>query len=583
MTSIATLNSAEAAALIRGFADHAKFCSHLTIRNKGGIAVPYKASPGGQKLNAAIRKQEQAGRPIRIVCLKASQVWMSSACATQIFRRTPFFPGRRALVLADIQVHADLVFGYYCQYLKSYADNPYGSELDSAIQLPELVKDTEQHIRWANGSSILVGTANNIDIGRAAPFNWVQLSEAAFYRSLGGVMTGLMQRVPVSADSGVLVETTANGEGGDFWELWQLALSGKSGWAAVFFGYHEHPENVLPATMLGYADVAAFQKSLSRLEIQEQQRYNLTPEQLAWRRHKIETDCEGRIDRFHQEHPGNAQEAFLGSGHTIFDMGAVARMRVVPEPMRGHLEVATVGLEKRVQFIQGGETILAVFQMPQQGHHYGIGADHAEGIDPTAREGRSDPDWCAAVVHDIDTGDQVAAMHVRLEPGPWAEQVYWLGRFYNWAFLVPEQKAVGKAVIGHLLAFEGGYPLELIYSTERDPSDRRPALLQELGFETNERTRAFLVSSLDTAIRQMAIQIHDGPTIQECRQFVRKPNGREEGVKHDDYVFGEALFVVGMAKARRAFAYRESLAQDSSSWKPQRYGVSRKDRDDDDD
>jgi hypothetical protein len=62
---------------------------------------------------------------------------------------------------------------------------------------------------------------------------------------------------------------------------------------------------------------------------------------------------------------------------------------------------------------------------------------------------------------------------------------------------------------------------------------------------------------------------------------VRKPNGREEGIGHDDDVFGAALAVEGLAYARRAFDYRESLKEDTERWKPVRYG--RKGANDDDD
>lgn len=543
---------------IRGFGDHEKFTSHLEIRNKDGAGVPYRASPAGRKLNASIRKQELAGVPVRQVCLKASQVWMSSSAATEIFRRIPFFPGRRALILADSQTHADLVFEYYDQYMKSYERNPYGSEFQSQLRLPELVKDTDQHLRWANGSSILVGTANNVEIGRSAPFNWAQLSEAAFYRALGALLTGLMQRVPNSPDSGVIVESTPKDQGGDFFDLCQLAMSGKSGWAFVFFAWWEHPENVMAPTALGYKDAAVFQASLARTEIEERDKYNLTLPQLAWRRYMLETACEGRIERFHQEHAANPQEAFEGRGRTIFDMAALARMPIIHEVSRGRIDVFQVGVEKRVQFLQSADNRgeLAVYRMPEKGHHYVAGIDHAEGIDPGARLRVSDPDYCSMTVLDADTGEEVAKMAERYEPRPWAERVYWLGRFYNWAFLVPEQKAVGKAVIGHLLELEGGYPLELIYSAERDPSDRKPAALQELGYATDVRLRPILISALDTALREGAIRTHDAQTMFQLRTFVRKPTGREEGIKHDDDVFSLALAVVGLARARRAFAYR---------------------------
>jgi hypothetical protein len=571
------LTAYEAERLVRGFADHGKFCEHLKIRNKEGVTVPYRTSPAGQKLNRSIRKQELAGLPIRQVVLKASQVWMTSAASAEIFRRIPFFPGRRALVLADSEMHADLIFDYFRQYMDSYRDNPYGAEFDSAITLPDLVKDTERWIRWANDSSALVGTAYNVDIGRSAPYNWALMSEAGFYRDLGTLMTGLMQRIPRSPDSGVIVESTANGMGGDFYDLCQLAMDPRraTGWAFVFFGYHEHPENRIPAPP-GF--------KLMRDELVELAKYNLHIDQVAWRRWMIETACEGKVDRFRQEHPGDAQEAFQSSGRTIFDMTAVNRMRPIQNAPRGKLEVIDAGVEKRVQFIQSedGRGELAIYKMPRKGGRYVIGIDHAEGIDPKAKTGagNSDPDYCSATVIDSDTGEECAHLKERYEPHPWAERIYWLGKFYNWAFLTPEQKAVGKAVIGQLLTLQ--YPLELIYSKQRDPSDRRTPLLQELGFDTNSVFRPVLISGLDRAIREGAIQLHDPESIQQHREFVRKPNGREEGVTHDDDVFGAALAVEGLPYAVKAFAYRDAAAKDQDKrWRPEKYGQRQRPNDDD--
>jgi len=569
-------------ALIAIYKDHAAFCSRLTIRNKEGVSVVYRPSPGGRKLSAAIRRQEEAGKPVRLVVLKASQVWMSSSCATEIFKRIPFWGGRRALVIADTQAHADLVFSYYDQYIKSYSLNPIGTGAAAGLlQLPRVEKDTEQNIRWSNGSSILIGTANNIDIGRSAPYNWAQLSEAAFYRSLSALMTGLMQRVPESAESGVIVESTANGEGGDFYDLCQLAMSGKSGWGFCFFAWHEHPENSCKPEDLGYRDSGAFERTLTRDEQSERDQYHLSLDQLAWRRRKIETDCRGHIESFRQEHPANPQEAFQGSGRKIFDVQALSRMPLIEEPARGRLELFPVGMEKKVQFLlsPGGE--LAIYRQPAKGGRYVIGVDHAEGIDPSARDGHSDPDYCCAQVLDADSGEQCAVWHDRLEPRPWAQAVYYLGVYFNHAFCVPEQKALGKAVIGHLL--ELTYPIDLIYSAERDPSDRRTALLQELGYDTNTVFRPILISALDTALREMAVSVHDGPTLSELRAFVRKANGREEGIRHDDYVFALALAVVGLGRARKAFTHREQREKtlQAAVWKPIKYGQRPRPVDDD--
>lgn len=561
--------------MIRGFSDHSKFCEHLTIRNKEGVSVPYRRSPAGIKLNKSIRKQELAGLPVRQVMLKASQVWASSSAATELFRRVPFFPGRRALVLADSDMHADLVFGYYTQYIKAYSENPFGSEWQSALELPELLKETERHLRWANESAILVGTAYNVDIGRSAPYNWAHLSEAAFYRDMSTLMTGLMQRIPNSPDSGLIVESTANGKGGDFYDLCMRAMDPRraGGWAFIFFAWWEHPEYRTPAWP-GF--------KLTRDELAEQQKYNLHVDQIAWRRRQIDTECEGKIERFRQEFPGNAQEAFQATGRTIFDMAAVARMRVITDAPRGRLEVVEVGIEKRIQFLESedGRGELVIYKMPAKGGRYCIGADHAEGIDPKAKTaGGSDPDYCSATVLDADTGEEMAHLKERYEPHPWAQRLYWLGKFFNWAFIVPEQKAVGKAVIGQLLVLQ--YPLEMIYSRERDPSDRRTPLLQELGYDTNTVFRPVLISTLDQAIREASIKVHDPETLTQLTEFVRKPNGREEGQGHDDDVFGLALAVLGLPKARQAFAYREERQKDAARWRPTRYGQQQESDDDD--
>lgn len=578
-----SLTPAETAAMVRAFADHAKFCAHLEIRNKEGIGVPYRSSPAGLKLSRSIRKQEAAGEPVRQVVLKASQVWMTSSALTHIFRRIPFFPGRTALVLADSDEHADLIFDYFRQYMDSYARHPFGAEWDSAVLLPELIKDTDRWVRWANDSSVLVHTAYNVDVGRSRPYNWALLSEAAFYRDLGTLQTGLLQRVPNSPDSGVIVESTANGMGGDFYDLCQRAMDPRrrTGWEFVFFAWWEHPEyRVKPEP--GF--------KLTREEMVELQNYNLHVDQIAWRRQQIESACEGKIERFRQEFPGNPQEAFQSSGRTIFDMQAVARMPRIAAAPRGRLEVVEVGLEKRVQFRQSedGRGELVVYKMPHKGGRYVIGADHAEGIDPKARKGvgSSDPDYCSATVMDADTHECVAKLRERYEPSPWADRLFWLGKFYHWAFFVPEQKAVGKAVIGRLLTAtedRQAYPLELIYSKQRDPSDRRSPLLQELGFDTNSVFRPVLIAGLDSALRFGAVTVHDPETIGELQSFVRKPSGREEGIGHDDDVFGLALAIEGLPYALRAFAYREDLAkqeQEQGAWKPQKYGQAKKNDDD---
>jgi hypothetical protein len=155
--------------------------------------------------------------------------------------------------------------------------------------------------------------------------------------------------------------------------------------------------------------------------------------------------------------------------------------------------------------------------------------------------------YSVGFVIDQSTGEQVAQLRERIRPVEFAEYLALVGRYYNWAFLVPEANDAG--FIDGIVRI--GYPLEQIYSRQRDPTDRRPGRMQDLGFETTTLTREWLVSAADDAIRTMDITIRSSITLQECRTFVIKPNGKKEHQAgcHDDCVFAMALAAIGIRYA----------------------------------
>ena len=122
-------------------------------------------------------------------------------------------------------------------------------------------------------------------------------------------MDGLMQRVPNSPETMVIVESTGFGEGGPFYELCQRAQDPQraGGWLFVFFGWQEHPEYQMPVPG---GDRGAFQRDLDRGELEVMQQYGCTLEQMAWRRWAILNNCEGHVSTFQQEFPSNPRECF---------------------------------------------------------------------------------------------------------------------------------------------------------------------------------------------------------------------------------------------------------------------------------
>jgi hypothetical protein len=359
------LTAAQMREMLRAFGDHPRFAREsLRIRNKVGGLVPMELQPAQLKLWRCIQKQRGAGLPVRICYLKAGQVMVSSGTAAQFFHSVPFFPGRHCLAVADSEQHADLVFNYYKGFQENYV--PFGADFGAAVELPELVNDKGEMLKWRNDSFVQVATGRNPHVGRSHPWQFVQVSEFGFMDHGATLMDGTMQRVPNLPDTAVIVESTAFGEGGPFYDLCMQAMdpARAGGWDFLFFGWHEHPEYSTP---LPRGDEAPFQRDLTGDEREEMQRYGLTLAQMYWRRNKIATDCRGRVEVFRQEFPANPREAFQSSGRKYFDLASVERCCQIETPTLGEIQVVQVGPQRRPEFgaREGGQ--LGLYRRPKRG------------------------------------------------------------------------------------------------------------------------------------------------------------------------------------------------------------------------
>lgn len=522
----------------RQFRDHGRFCAEtLKIRTETGETVPLILQPGQVALTQQIERQMAAGRPVRGVVLKARQVRMSVGACSHIFKRSAFLPGQQSLIFGDLHKSARNLWGYVRQFDQSYR---------GAVAKLETTRVVQDHrIEWGS-SWVEVASAETVTSGRSYSLRHLLLSEYAFYRDPASLMTGLLQSVPDDPDTTVIVESTACGYGGPFWEMWQRAsdASTRSGWFALFFAWWQEPKYARRLEQ----HPGEFEVSLTTEEQAMRRAYSLSLEQLWWRRWAIAEKCEGSEDRFRQEYPSNPEEAFLTSGRPRFDIISLGRQILNREPLNGDLETIAIGREQRIilQPRQDRAGLLDVFRRPVEGHQYCIGADPAQGIDAGEGSGRSDPDYSVAAVLDAESGELVARLRGRLVPSEFGRYLCDLGRWYNWAYLTPEANPIGIALIEEILRQH--YPMERIYWRRRDPSDRRPVKLEELGYLTSEVSKPQLISALDRALREMSVIIPDAATLAELRTYVVDARGKVNAAPgaHDDCVIAVALALQGL-------------------------------------
>ncbi len=547
--------------LHEGFNDDRRFAAEsLVVANESGDLVPLIWRTAQERLDTAIKTQQRKGKPVRIIILKSRRAGFSTGVAAKLFKHTAFYPGQATLIVSHIKKASANLFGMYDRFVSSY--KPFGATEDfGGIGLDEITsreKGAERgSLVFANRSSITIETAKNLEGSRSFGYRRIHLSEFAFYPDAKTLMTALMATVPRDPDTMVIIESTANGVGGEFYDQWMSATDPlkESDWLPLFFAWHEDASLVQPID----GDRGLFERGLTKDELQEQRQYGLTLEQLNWRRWCIANQFFGDERNFRQEFPGNPMEAFLTSGNPVFDPRLISRHTPM-EGVIGELEHSEYNGQREMLFRPRERGALRLFKRPEKGRSYVIGVDTASGLDKNEGKGKLDTDYSVAQVFDLDTGEQVATFRFRLIESVFAESVWSLGAWYNWAYIVPEvQGGNGRAMLDRLIAAQTepvsrpGYPMERIYSRRNEAIGTKPRY-DDLGWGTNTLTKPQLVSALNGALYDNSLIIYDPMTLRELQIYVRngiKTEAQSGTDNHDDTVIALALVVIGIMRAPR--------------------------------
>lgn len=578
MIKPADLQEAQRQAFLVDYQDLEKFAPEsLSIRNQAGNKVAMVLSPGQIKLNKAIEKQRRAGLPVRLVILKTRRSYFTSGVCARMFQHVTSWPYRRGTIVADHYDPAAVeAFDYLAQYQKYY--RPF-TRFGATAGLPRLLRPrkletpvsagSKLEMQWSNGSAVDVMSADSGNVGRGGGRHWLLCDEVGFWRAAGTTLTAALQMVPKVTDTAVFVQSTANGLGGDFYDLCMLSQDpeNESGWLFVFFGWLEHPFYQMEP-----ANPAKLQATLNKEEKTLQGLYGATLAQLQWRRHTIATECRGSLEAFHQEYPTTAEEAFISSGRPVFAGSDLALHKTRPGTS-GELSVREEGPVKRLIFLPGDveQGAVTVWKRPEKGRLYVCGADPSEGKDVSTAKRGANPDYSVGFMIEQHTGEQVALLRARSRPGAFAEYLALFCKWFNWAFLVPEANSAGfiDAII------RSGYPLERCYNRQRRPHDRKTDRIEELGFYTDGPSREWLIGAAEDAVRTLSITVVSPVVVSELQTFVIRPDGKKEHApdRHDDCVISLALAEIGRRVAPAAVRMVETETGWTMDPRPVRMGT----------
>lgn len=228
-----------------------------------------------------------------------------------------------------------------------------------------------------------------------------------------------------------------------------------------------------------------------------------------------------------QEYPRTPEEAFIKSGNPFFDTDKLHQIDTVIG-QEGYILNRS---ERR--FIESAGGPLEVWELPQRGERYAIGADVAEGLEHG--------DFSSAHVKAITTGKIVAHWHGHVPPEDFGDELVELGLFYNRAFIGVEANNHGLTTLMRIKGLK--YP-NIYYHRIFDERTKRET--NKIGWTTNKKTRPMMLDDLGLAIRELDIEdpwIVDRETIGELRTFIRDKQLKLRGQPFDDRTMSLAITI----------------------------------------
>ena len=491
----------------------------LKIKTKSGTVVPFRLNDAQKKLYAVAKKQQDAGKPVRLIILKARQLGFSTLTEGLIFHACATRRNVNALIVAHRE---DATANLFRMSKLFYDELPAPVKpMLRASNAQELVFEnpsklrSEREARPGLRSRIRCATAGGRGIGRSDTLQCVHLSEYAFWPDgadgKASTLAGILQAVPSLPGTMVVIESTANGFE-DFKERWDAAVAGENDFEPVFFAWFENPDYSMP--VVPGTEWTPEERDLKAA-------YHLTDEQLQWRRWCIANNCGGSLDMFRQEYPASPGEAFLHSGTGVFDNEQIVlRLERLPGPAgRGEF---TDG-----EWTESETGAITLYELPEEGVPYVLGGD-------TAGEGS---DYFTAIVIDNVTGRIVAKLRQRYSEPEYVRQIDALGRFYNDALVAIETNFSTYPV---MKLQEMEYPNQ--YAREREDTYTRQ-MKKSFGFRTDRQSRPRAIANLVEVFSAHPEWFTDRELLEEMLTFCYNEDHRPEALagKHDDLVMGAAI------------------------------------------
>ncbi|UED70685.1 DNA packaging protein [Brevibacillus sp. HD3.3A] len=501
--------------------DFEKFCAKcLKIKTKEGAILPFILNDAQKKLANIVFDRIAEGKPVRIIILKARQLGFSTTTEAIIYYLSSLQEAKNAFIVAHEGTASDNLFEMFKTYYENVPElykpmKKYDNGKKYTFENPSPLESIKRKNPGLK-SKITVASAEQKTLARSGTIHYLHISELAFWpdNRKSKHMLALLQSLSDAAGTVCIIESTANGIGEYYQQMWDKAVKGENDYIPLFVAWHEFPSYQEQFETDAARD--AFAATLTEEESKLQERFKLSLEQMKWRRSTIKNKCDGDVQQFQQEYPSFPEEAFLVSGRSSFDQEQLKEdMLNAQQPIRTDCDGA-----------------VWVWEEPHPDEQYDMGADVAEGLD------EDENDASTFSIRKRSTGEKVAECQCWEEPYAFANILNEWGHYYNTALLGVERNNHGHAVLAALI-HDHDYP-NLYYHEDYDAKKKEKQ--KRPGWPTTAKTRPILIENYRQDYRNKEIPVPSKRQLEEMRTFVKK-NGKHQHQTgcHDDILMSDFI------------------------------------------
>ena len=378
------------------------------------------------------------------------------------------------------------------------------------------------------------------------PCAWTHNSEVSRWPD-GECYTGDIEPSMNAPDTIAFSESTAWGNEGFFYNLWQESTSGDSDWTAVFLAAYRAKKYSLPIKPSQQPFELTPTEAAFTERVRKEEKWEIQPEFWNWRRKRIKASISrtGFPYAHYESYPITPEEAFQSSG-----MGAFPRHKLdeqqqknvkkpewvgeivyqgkgaIPKLLLNHMldkegNYIDVALEKRELTNR-----LYVWEQPNPSASYYLGCDVGDGIlgsDFTVVE-------IFRAGYGMEPDTQVAEWVGYEPPIAFAKILYSLGWWYNQSEIAVEYAKEGTATANEL-AMGLEYPKLYV---PRHPDKTGNQLTRYIHWQTTGKTKPYLMTRMNESLLEDSIVIRSQYLLDELRRCVKDASSFAGLGGHDD-------------------------------------------------